>query len=325
MSSLWENHKKEAPVQGLTGLWGGASGALTGGGSSGFSVFITAGVNGFQGQSNNARVRSSGGNGLRTSANVQGGSGGGVSALWVNNTYTGNPIALVGGGGGSDWQDQGGNGGGVGIDGGTGFDQTAGRGEHGSTRRPIGATQNAGGFYNWANSASSCDGEHGVQLRGGDVTCNDSFGGGAGGGGYWGGGAGTGNDGNGGTPGSGGSGYLDTSNYTTQIVTNTTSAQRAQTYNPNSTVFYSQTNHPGGTYGQGGNRRNGFAGRVLVWDATFSSILHTIDGPASNTEVSLVPGTQYGFELFGGGGAGGSEQSGGGCGGYAKVNITMPA
>ena len=339
MSSSWENHKKEAPVQGLQGLWGGASGALTGAGAAApFSVFVTAGVQGFKGSDGGARTRSSGGNGLRTKNNNQGGSGGGFSGVWTNNTYSGNPMVMVGGGGGSDWQDQGGNGGagasnsGSASDGGAGWDQHGGSAENAANARPSGGTLTAGGYYNYNNSASGCNGEPGYQLRGGDSTCDNSYAGGAGGGGYWGGGAGTGNVGNGGTPGSGGSGYLDTSTYTTQLVTGSTNAQRLQTYNPSGSTYYYGPNMPTspGTYGGGGNSgsgvsgKDGLPGRVLIWDATFSSILHTVNGAASNTEVVLESGTQYGFELFGAGGAGGQADGSGGSGGYSKVKITMP-
>jgi len=284
----------------LFGGGGGAGSSGGSGGSGGYSkvsitlnagqtYYVTAGVKGYNGQNSGARVRSSGGNGLRQSNTDQGGSGGGFSALWTNSGYTGNPILLVGGGGGSDWQDLGGDGGGVNQDGGKGYDQINGAAEHTPLAVPSGATLSAGGSYNWVYSASNCNGEAGVYLRGGDSTCSDTYAGGAGGGGYYGGGAGTGNTGNGGTPGSGGSGYADTSNYTISITTNTSPGQRNGSFQPGSSGTYHQSNHPGGSYGGGGSPGNhGQHGRVRIYAADGTTLISDVTGPATNTAVTLT-------------------------------------
>jgi len=332
-SNQW--HKKESPMQGMTGLWGGSQGALqassggganTGtvygielwgagggagagsyngnGGAGGYSKFTiqlpagtyyaTAGKKGMHGANGGYNQRGAGGQGLRNVGQDQGGGAGGFSGIWPNNSYTGNPIAMVGGGGGSDWVDQGGNGGGVHVNGGTGFDQMSGNNEYKPECRPIGATLTAGGFYSHTEGQPTCLGEAGVQLRGGDATCNDTWAGGGGGGGYWGGGAGTGNVGNGGTPGSGGSGYLDsTSNGGSWLVTvlrNTTAAQRAQSYTPGNGTYYQQDSNGAAmtSYGGGGDQnQDGQDGRVRVWNSTFTSLLHDISGPATNSSFTV--------------------------------------
>tara|TARA_B100000965_G_C19594108_1_gene759332 strand:+ start:149 stop:1123 length:975 start_codon:yes stop_codon:yes gene_type:complete len=317
-------HKKESPVQGITGLWGGVQGSLLqsgssnpeigvemwgGGGGAGagqyegsggaggyakFTVelpagtyYATAGQNGVHGTNSGYNSTRVGGGGKRSVGTDQGGSAGGFSGIWANNTYSGTPIAMVGGGGGSDWVDQGGNGGGVHVNGGTGWDQIGG-GEFGPNARPIGATLTAGGFYDWGNSSPSCNGEVGVQLRGGNSTCTDTWAGGGGGGGYWGGGAGTGNIGNGGTPGSGGSGYLDQT-LTSTIVRNTTANQRAQ--NVDATQTYYQNDSDGNamaSYGGGAARnQDGGPGRVKIYDSTFTTLLHDFSSGTANGSFTV--------------------------------------
>jgi len=322
-------NKKEAPILGLQGSGGGlgylagagslptyiieifggggGSGATnSSGGSGGYSkveinlipgtYYVTAGVKGYNGVSSGARARSAGGNGLRQKQTDQGGSGGGFSAIWANNSYTGNPILLVGGAGGSDWGDMGGDGGGVNQNGGTGWDNHNNAAEYRPNSRPIGATLTAGGYYNHTYSSTSptCDGEAGVAFRGGDTTCTDTYSGGGGGGGYYGGGAGTGNVGNGGTPGSGGSGYADTSNYDITIITNTSPSQRDRTFNPASHSMYWQPNNPGaslgsGNWGGGGTMASdGQHGRVRIYAKDGTTLLHDITGAATNTAVTLT-------------------------------------
>ena len=326
-------YPKQKPLQGVTGLWGGAAGSLMagtsgpepgpggeygfelwgggggggaykgGGGSGGYwkgtivlpagVYYITAGQQGFNSSEAGARQRGAGGPGLRQNGSNEGGSGGGFSAIWDNSSYTGNPIALVAGGGRSDWWDLGGNGGGIGGDGGKGYDNSNPAyqsGENNAPGRPNGATLTAGGSYSHANSkptSTPCNGEAGVQLRGGDAECNDTWGGGAGGGGYWGGGAGTGNNGSGGTPGSGGSGYQNGS-YTFNTQVNTPSGgQRSQNYNPNTGSMYYQTSHPG-TYGGGGYKNNdGGGGHVKIWNSSFNSTLHEYSADTENEAVGL--------------------------------------
>ena len=291
-------------------VWGAGGGAGAGsymgsGGCGGYTKFtvdlppgtyyVTTGQNGVNGNQPGYNQNRVGGGGRRLVGTDQGGTGGGFSGLWDNNTYSGNAIFIVGGGAGSDWQDQGGNGGGVGVNGGGGYDQIGGPSE-GSTAtnaRPIGATQTAGGFYQWSYSSqpgpTQCNGEVGVQLRGGDATCTDTWAGGGGGGGYWGGGAGTGNIGQGGTPGSGGSGYANPdASYNFSYTTNTTSPNRLQTFSsPSASAIYYQPNHPG-TYGGGAARdSDGQGGRMKIYNATFGTLLHDFSAGEQNTSVSL--------------------------------------
>ena len=323
-------HKKESPLQGMSGLWGGTQGALTSsvggtpgttfgillygagggagagnymgaGGCGGYTkltislpagtYYATAGESGLHGTVSGYNQTRVGGGGKRLVGTDQGGTGGGFSGIWANNTYSGDPVCMVGGGGGSDWEDQGGNGGGCGINGGTGFDRI-GNEEYTPNARPIGATLTAGGFYDWTYSSQpgpeQCNGEVGVQLRGGNATCTDTWAGGGGGGGYWGGGAGTGNVGQGGTPGSGGSGFVD-DDYTHTIVTNTTSAQRLETFaGPDANNIYYQPNHPG-TYGGGAARNgNGGGGRVRIYDETFTTLLHDFTAGSQNSSFTVT-------------------------------------
>lgn len=320
-SGMW--HPKQRPLLSMTGLWGGAArptgegstiygievwgaggGAGAGnykgsGGCGGYTKFtvelpagtyyVTTGQNGVNGSNTGYNQTRVGGGGKRLVGTDQGGTGGGFSGLWDNNTYTGNAVFIAGGGAGSDWQDQGGNGGGVNVNGGAGYDQMgADEGTNGLNARPIGATQTAGGFYQWTYSSQSgaCNGEVGVQLRGGDATCTDTWAGGGGGGGYWGGGAGTGNIGQGGTPGSGGSGYANSTDYTFTYTTNTTADGRLQTWNSSTSIYY-QPNHPG-TYGGGAARdSDGQGGRMKIYDETFSTLLHDFSAGEQNTSVDL--------------------------------------
>ena len=313
MTGMWGGAARATGVPKFSGttygiiIWGGGGGAGAGsnagsGGCGGYSKFTidipagtyyaTAGQNGVNGINpghNSTRV---GGGGKRAVGTDQGGTGGGFSGLWANNTYSGDPIFVAGGGAGSDWVDQGGNGGGVGENGGTGYDMIGGgEGTNGLNARPIGATQTAGGFYDWTYSSQPgpqvCNGEVGVQLRGGNSTCADTWAGGGGGGGYWGGGAGTGNIGQGGSPGSGGSGYInDLYSYT--IVTQTTGSARQQTFTgPQANSTYYQPNHPG-SYGGGGQRdSDGQEGRFRIYNSTFNTLLHDFDGGKQNDSFTL--------------------------------------
>tara|TARA_B100001173_G_scaffold310680_1_gene325838 strand:+ start:590 stop:1573 length:984 start_codon:yes stop_codon:yes gene_type:complete len=323
-SGMW--YPKEKPLLSMSGLWGGiarpikmgAAGTVYGielygagggagagsymgsGGSGGYTkltieltpgtYYATAGQEGVHGTDSGHNSTRVGGGGKRAVGTDQGGTGGGFSGIWANNTYSGDPVCMVGGGGGSDWQDQGGNGGGCNVNGGTGWDRIGNIEWEQGNARPIGATLTAGGFYQWTYSSQPgpqvCNGEVGVQLRGGDSTCTDTWAGGGGGGGYWGGGAGTGNIGQGGTPGSGGSGYADPTLNPT-IITNTTSAQRLQTFTDATNVYY-QPNHPG-TYGGGAARNgDGGGGRVKVYDETFTTLLHDFtSGGGANQSFTL--------------------------------------
>ena len=306
MTGMWGGAARATGIPKFAGttygviLWGGGGGAGAGtymgsGGCGGYTkltidlpagtYYATAGMNGVHGTTSGYNQTRVGGGGKRLVGTDQGGTGGGFSGFWANNTYSGDPIVLVGGGGGSDWQDQGGNGGGVGLNGGTGWDLIAGEEWQEGNARPIGATLTAGGFYDWTYSSSGCNGEVGVQLRGGDATCTDTWAGGGGGGGYWGGGAGTGNIGQGGTPGSGGSGFAD-SRYNVTIIANTTSAQRLQTFNQASTQYF-QPGHDG-TYGGGAARNgNGGEGRLRIYNSTFTTALHDFSGGAQNSAFTV--------------------------------------
>ena len=313
MTGMWGGAARATGVPKFVGttygiiIWGGGGGAGAGsnqgsGGCGGYSKFTidipagtyyaTAGQNGVNGDQSGYNQNRVGGGGRRLVGTDQGGTGGGFSGLWANNTYSGDPIFVAGGGAGSDWQDQGGNGGGVGENGGGGYDQIGGaEGSNGTNARPIGATQTAGGFYDWTYSSQPgpqvCNGEVGVQLRGGDSTCTDTWAGGGGGGGYWGGGAGTGNIGQGGSPGSGGSGYINEL-YAYTIITQTTGSNRLQTFTgPQASSTYYQPNHPG-SYGGGAARdSNGQEGRFRIYNSTFNTLLHDFDGGKQNYTFTL--------------------------------------